>query len=569
MDHRWFFKDYNKDVGPLDSTTFLQYAKDGRIKHDTLVRLNDGEWTAAENIEGLFDTPEDVANDIGEQIHNPLREMNGRIIICPHCWEKFPIENILYIAQHLELLGDDVVPGEFEHIRFLPTRFTPEGHAVDARGMTCPDMACPNCHLHIPQTVIDLSALFFSIIGAPASGKSYFLTSMVWALRNRLSSIFNFSFTDADPLVNAVINEYEQQLFLNPHPDEITVVKKTQLTGDLYREIRLNGMNISLPMPFIFKLQPTGNAVEHHKSTRNLILYDNAGEHFQPGREEINQPATRHLVHSNGLIFLFDPSIDAKMRLKCTNEDPQIEILADKITNQETLLSEMIKRIRLYSGMKTTDRYNYPLIIAVSKYDLWKDIFPYDLENLTAWSCKNGEFEYKLDINTLLDVSFQMRRILNDILPSFVRTAESFASQVFFFPTSSFGSSSELDEKSGLLGIRPEKINPIWIDVPILLLLASHGYIPVHDASLPAEPIKEYELNENSISFILPGTGELIQLPKTYLGATLFAEDRGKAFSLPGELSINWSKDNPDDDDDEFWNLPPTVKTPAMLSLDM
>ena len=564
MDHRWFFKDYDKDIGPVDSASFLQYVKEGRIQKDTLVKLNDGAWTAAENIDGLFDDSRESSDD-DMHIPNELREMHGRIIICPHCWEKFPIENILYIAQHSELLGDDVVPGEFEHLRFLPTRFTPEGHAIDARGMTCPDMACPNCHLHIPQTVIDLSSLFFSIIGAPASGKSYFLTSMVWALRNRLSSIFNFSFTDADPLVNSVINEYEQQLFLNPHPDEITVVKKTQLTGDLYREIRLNGMNISLPMPFIFKLQPTGNATDHDNSTRNLILYDNAGEHFQPGREEVNQPATRHLVHSNGLIFLFDPSIDAKMRLECTKEDPQIEILADKITNQETLLSEMIKRIRLYSGMKTTDRYEYPLIIAVSKYDLWKDIFPYDLENLTAWSCEDGEFEYKLDVNTLLDVSFHMRRILNDILPSFVSTAESFASQVFFLPTSSFGSSSELDESSGLLGIRPEKINPIWIDVPILMLLASHGYIPVHDTRLDAKQITQYELSEESISFMLPGTDELIQLPKTYLGVTLFAGEPEKSFTLPGELSIDWARYNSNDEDDDFWNLPPTVKTAEML----
>ena len=182
-----------------------------------------------------------------------------------------------------------MIAGGEEQIRFLPNRFTPEGHAFDARGMVCPDMACPYCHLRIPQTIIDLDSIFYSVIGAPASGKSYFMTAMIWALRNKLSSLFNFSFTDADPSANEIVNRYEQQLFLNPQPEEVTIIEKTQLHGDLYNHVMLNKMDVELPVPFIFKLQPFDEELDDETYTRNLILYDNAGNIFnQAGKKLAN-----------------------------------------------------------------------------------------------------------------------------------------------------------------------------------------------------------------------------------------------------------------------------------------
>ena len=559
MSHTWFFKDDDKEIGPIESQSFLSYVENGKIKPDTSVKLLGGEWTKACNIDGLFDR--DINSDqASEESYSstPRREMQGKEIICPHCWGKFPVEEILYIARHPDLFGDEVVPGEFEHLRFLPSRFTSEGHALDARNMVCPDMACPFCHLRIPQTIIELNSLFFSIVGATGSGKSYFLASMVWELRNSLSSLFNFAFSDADPQVNAVINEYEEQLFLNPNAGEVTVVKKTELTGELYRVVKLNNMNTSLPMPFIFKLQPTDNSIDQEKFTKNVILYDNAGEHFQPGREEEDQPATRHLIHSNGIVFLFDPVLDAKMRKEFKTDDPQIALLADKITNQETLLAEMIRRIRLYSDMKTTDRYENPLIITVSKYDLWKGLFPEELESVTPWSCSDDQFSYKFDLNTLMNISFQMRKILIKILPSFVKTAEAFSSRVFFIPASSFGTESEVDKRSGLLGVRPENIKSIWTEIPILILMASYGYIAVNKRKTKGEMIKKFNMTDDSITFTLPGTDELVQLPKVYFGSSLYNEHTKKWFTLPGEFTI--ALNTKDDTDDAFWDQPAKPK---------
>jgi len=572
MQQEWYFKiNNNIEVGPLDNESFSSYIQEGRVTPDTPVKKGDNkQWTPAKMIDGLFtdqkaqDTPSHIyinnssITDTGSLPFTVSREMQGKQQICPHCWSKFPIENIMYISRHPDLIGDPVIAGAQEQQRFLPTRFTPEGHAIDARGIACPDMACPYCHLLIPQTIIDLDSIFFSIIGAPASGKSYFLTTMIWALRNKLSSLFNFAFTDADPQANAIINGYEQQLFLNSHPEKITIIQKTQVHGDLYNHVILNDMDISLPMPFIFKLQPFDDDIDEETYTKNMILYDNAGEHFQPGREEVSQPATKHLVHSNGLIFLFDPSIDAKMRKECNKNDPQLEALSSKVTNQETLLSEMIRRIRLYSGMKTTDKYEDPLIITVSKYDLWKTLFPIDLENIEPWVLSD-DLSYKFDLSTLLNVSYHMRNIMLKMAPSLVKTAESFSNKVFFVPSSSFGCFPEIDETTGGLGIRPDTIHSIWCEVPVLLLLATHGYIPIYRRESSGKPVTNYkQKKKDSITFTIPGSTQRVQLPAVYLGETLYHIESDSWFTLPGHFELR--KNNENRDDDAFFNSQTVIK---------
>jgi hypothetical protein len=43
-------------------------------------------------------------------------------VTCPHCWNIFPPDQALWIAQHPDLLGDPRLGAE-QPICFLPTRF--------------------------------------------------------------------------------------------------------------------------------------------------------------------------------------------------------------------------------------------------------------------------------------------------------------------------------------------------------------------------------------------------------------------------------------------------------------
>ncbi len=113
---------------------------------------------------------------------------NGKVI-CPHCWHRFEVHEVLAVAEGADLIGDPVL-GEDEAARFLPSRFNPEGFPVDAQGLTCTDLACPRCHLRVPRSLMQKAPLFFSIIGAPASGKSFLLATMVWRLGQRIPPHF-------------------------------------------------------------------------------------------------------------------------------------------------------------------------------------------------------------------------------------------------------------------------------------------------------------------------------------------------------------------------------------------
>jgi hypothetical protein len=562
MGNKWFFRKGNIEYGPLESTGLISLAKNGKITPDTLIKLDGtNDWLTADNVEDLFEEEEKLSPPPSPKpspapsASSITQTITGEIVVCPHCWDRFSIENMLFISRHTDLRGDTVL-GQDEQLRFLPSRFTPDGHAIDANGIVCPDMACHKCHLRIPESVVDLKSMFFSVVGAPASGKSYFLTSMTWQARKILPSIFNYSFSDADVVINQVVNGYEQLLYLNSVETGIVALPKTELQGALYHQIKLDGMIINLPMPFIFKLQPTASHPEYAEKatvlTRNLILYDNAGEHFQPGADSVTNPATKHLVHSNGLIFLFDPSKDARMRKKCNPDDPQLKDTS-KLVNQETLLSEMISRIRRYGGMRTTDKYKNPMVVVVAKYDMWQNLLIHNLKDEKCWLYDNEDLSYSLDYDKLINVSYHVREMLLEICPEIVTTSESFASKVYFVPVSSIGNPPEKDPISGIIGVRPEMVKPIWAEVPLLTLLGSLGYIPTKRGESRNDGIRidKYKLLNDTVAFALPGTEERIQLPANYRGAWLYNIRHGKWFILPSKTEQNELRASSASDD--FW----------------
>ena len=118
----------------------------------------------------------------------PARQILKRIN-CPHCWNRFAPEQLLWVSRHAELLGDQVLGAE-SPARFLPTRFNVDGQALDSRGSPCHSVACPKCHLTITRDLLEIEPFFLSAIGVPSSGKSCFLASMTWGLRRLLPETF-------------------------------------------------------------------------------------------------------------------------------------------------------------------------------------------------------------------------------------------------------------------------------------------------------------------------------------------------------------------------------------------
>lgn len=453
--------------------------------------------------------------------------MDGNLT-CPHCWRSFSEENLLYIAVHPSLVGDPIV-GEFEQKRFRPSVFNQLGQPLDEMGLPATEMACPFCHLRFPAGMMDSASLYFSIAGATSSGKSYFLTCLTHTLRDVLSRYFGASFFDLDPRLNETLSHYESQLFMPLDASRITALPATQISGEgISDKVRQNGVEIELPKPFIFDFCMNGNA----ETRRNLVFYDNSGELFIPGRDEWVNQATRHLSHSNGIIFLFDPTNDSTMRRQiCNPDDPQVS-RRPRVVDQNILLMELISRIRRYANMTATKTCDIPLVVAVCKYDVWRESFEKEIGTPFIVD-SDGAY---LDMNRILDISFALREMLLKYVPTLVHSAESFFQRVYFVPVSSFGTLAEQDE-SGYIGVVSEKISPIWIEVPFMTIMAELEQIPARliKGKAPAEPGFKSRVGGGQIVFQHPINNEIVRLPMNYAGCRLTIS--GKEYDLPEDPS--------------------------------
>jgi hypothetical protein len=290
---------------------------------------------------------------------------------CPHCWTVFPLEDALFVSRHPDLLGDPLLGPEVAQ-RFKASRFTPDGQAIDPGGMPSSGMACPACHLEVPRSLVDLKPIFLSIVGAPASGKSYYLGTLTWELRRTLAQDFGFSLTDADSSMNRQLHEYEETLFFPSDPTSFVSLRKTEIQGELYNQVNFNGQVTRFPKPFLFNLKPLESNPASKRGGRSIVLYDNAGEHFLPGADSSLAPTT-HLARAKYLLFIFDPTKDPRFRSLVRSKDPQVQPGA-RLQRQDVILNEAANRIRRYLGIRQDQRVDKRLILVVSKMDVWADL---------------------------------------------------------------------------------------------------------------------------------------------------------------------------------------------------
>lgn len=384
-------------------------------------------------------------------------------LTCPTCWLKFDPGDVKHVAVHEKLKGDALL-GEGEMKRFWATRFSDNGVALDPMGIPTMDIACPHCHRKLPPDFVELKHHIVSIVGAPTSGKSYFLSVFTQMFQKTMFRHFNTAFVDADPSSNAALTMMRDTLFGASTPEQARLAK-TDLEGDMYEQLTRHGRKVYLPKPFIFNIQPRDNPSE----ARALIFYDNAGEHFQPGIDQTKQPGTQHLAASSGIIFLFDPAYNKEFRRRLNgHHDPQLKVVGHADI-QDTILTEARVLVKKIIGLDGREKLNTPLAVVVGKLDVWGELIERDdLSYPILDGC--------LDTKAIDENSTLVRDLLIDICPQIVASAEAMSHQVKYFPVSSFGCSPEVLGRDAngvpILGPDPSKIEPILVEIPVLWLLS-------------------------------------------------------------------------------------------------
>ncbi len=417
-------------------------------------------------------------------------------VICPYCWTEFLPENVLWVSEHEEL-RNDLRLGEDAFQRFLPTRFDVRGNAIDARGSVCHDLACPHCHLGIPRDLIETPLFFVSIFGAPSSGKTVYLASLTHRLRQVMPLDFQIGFQDTNPQDNVRIRRNEAALIENPDSETPALVNdlisKTMATGsekgiDLLRRVNFGGNdNRFFPQPFMFTMQVGDKHPIVDSASgfgRILCVYDNAGESFDPSPESADyELQTRHLSQSQLLLFTYDPTQDPRLQKKIQQVSPGRLTKNSKLLAQEPYFQTAAMRIKKYAGIGRRDRHKAPLIIAVTKFDVWSDVVgeidrsavPWRQVRMAAENGGDATVAMAMDQQMIRDMSDRVRQMLMQTNAEIVSAAETLSADVTYVPVSALGwdnAAVDFTDNEGKLNsnyqVRPGDVRPFWAEVPIL-----------------------------------------------------------------------------------------------------
>lgn len=383
----------------------------------------------------------------------------GESFRCPYCRAVTDLSDVLSVSVSPGLVGDPVL-GDGEQMRFLPSQFTASGLAIDSEGGVCTEVACPLCHMALPQSLLESPQTVMSVIGAAGAGKSVFLASSIWQCRQLLSRLFGVTFMDLDPVANRWINAYEEKLFFQEDDTTLQQIEKTDLqASNVTRTVAIGGDSVLLPLPSFF-------SVAAGDETQSLVVYDSAGEHFRAGADTHASAVTLNMLGADVLFFMYDPSADPRFRPML---DRGTGTALNYAQRQDVLLAEMASRIRKHLGSKGEGRISRPLIFGVSKADLLQRHLPLDLPVYQELS--NGRLA--LDAGVLTELSRKTETMLSSVVPEVVATARSIAENVWFIPVSALGHNPMRE------GVRPCDIKPIWTELPVVFTLARRGLIPV------------------------------------------------------------------------------------------
>jgi hypothetical protein len=363
----------------------------------------------------------------------------------------------MHLAVHDSLRGDPVL-GEDAQQRFLATRFNNAGQALDAMGLPSSEVACPHCRRKLPPSFLGMPHHIISLVGDQSAGKSYFLSVLTKVLPATLYRDFGIVFQDSDPTGNAPVNDMRKALFGAQTPAQAKLAK-TVFEGAMYERLPRQGRMAALPRPFVYTLEPEDKTRERCA----LIFYDNAGEHFQPGVNIVEQPGAQHVASAAGIIFLFDPFNSPEFRRAIRDtQDPQLE--KPVVDQQDIILAEMRTRIQMIRNLRPGEPINTPVAFVVGKCDVW-------LQLLNGKPLCEPLREGKLDRTAVEENSDTIRELTHRLCPPVVANAEALSTNVMFFAASSFGH-TPLKIGPGEYVPDPAKLQPMHVEVPLLWILS-------------------------------------------------------------------------------------------------
>jgi hypothetical protein len=296
---------------------------------------------------------------------------------------------------------------------------------------------------------------------------------MVFTLRQQASRL-GLRFQDADLTLNEHLIEDERKMFLDSGAEKFrpinVAIAKTQLDDKRYRASIIDGHTAKFVPPFTFLISPSVDHpryLENQPQSRLLCLYDNAGEHFLPGTDAADKPMARHLAASKGLMYVFDPTKDRRLLRKLGG----MSTGGTGSDRQDVVLVEAANRIREHAGLAQTARLPQPLIVVLTKFDVWRPLLagPVPANPVVPLP---GSKAYSIQLDEVESTSALCRDLLNQFCREIVTAAESISDKVLYVPVAAVGWDVRTDKTSGLPNFQAADCEPYGVLVPLLTLLS-------------------------------------------------------------------------------------------------
>lgn len=154
-------------------------------------------------------------------------------------------------------------------------------------------MVCNKCKMILPGGILDYKKYMrFSIVGVPQSGKSNFLTAMMYELMNDSRVPFVF-----EPISSDTKRIFQDNVNHMYNPDYPEPVDKTE-------------EHFEMPPPQLWKITDSRHLNGNTRDVYSLTYFDGAGEDY----EKLDDRVVRYLNGSKCLFILFDPLKELRIK---------------------------------------------------------------------------------------------------------------------------------------------------------------------------------------------------------------------------------------------------------------
>jgi len=136
--------------------------------------------------------------------------------------------------------------------------------------------------------------------------------------------------------------------------------------------------------------------------------------------------------------------------------------------------------IKSQMGLSQNDLHEKPLVIIITKFDTWSSLIGED-RIPDPWEKNPNGGPDGVSIERVQEISDRVRQVLVEHASELVSVAEGFCREVIYLPVSATGCSPQVDDETDQpIGIAPKDINPMWVEVPLLYVLArfTEGVVP-------------------------------------------------------------------------------------------